>query len=232
MDHRPHGGLSVPFEAAWALRKAAAVAPATHNDRMLVTFEGPEGGGKSTALHLVADSLRTEGRVVVETREPGAGSFGAKIRGLLLEGDDLDHKAELMLFLADRAEHVARVVRPALERGETVLCDRFADSTVVYQGYARGLPIEEIRAWNSFVTGGLRPELTLLFDLAPSIGLARIAAKNRLDSQALSFHEKVRAGFLVEASRDPGRWRILDAASSPQAVLAEALRHIRSLSDR
>ena len=199
---------------------------------MFITFEGPEGAGKSTALATIAEKLRSLGHSVVTTREPGAGEFGKSIRQILLHGEDLDPKAELLLFLADRSNHVASIVRPALESGAIVLCDRYADSTVVYQSYARGLDIEFARAGNRFATGGLVPDLTLLFDLDPEIGLSRLTSKDRLDGQSIEFHRKVRDGFLVEAGMEPLRWRKVDASKNPEQVLEQAWQIIESKLNR
>lgn len=190
---------------------------------MFVTFEGTEGSGKSTALRGVAEALRARGLRVCESREPGAGPVGLAIRKVLLEGENLDPWCELFLFLADRANHVASVIRPALARGEVVLCDRHADSTVAYQGHARGLPVEKLRELNALATGGIRPDMTILLDLEPSIGLARLGERDRLDREPLDFHERVRAGFLAEQAADPGRFRIVDASQSPDRVRAEVL---------
>ena len=166
---------------------------------MFITFEGPEGAGKSTALAALAARLRLAGRKVLTTREPGAGDFGKRIREILLHGDDLDPKAELLLFLADRSNHVATIILPALAGGLIVLCDRYADSTLVYQAYARGLDEEFARAGNKFATGNLVPDLTLLFDLEPELGLARLTSKDRLDAQPLEFQASGYAkGFLRE----------------------------------
>ncbi|HWA82195.1 MAG TPA: dTMP kinase [Fimbriimonadaceae bacterium] len=189
---------------------------------MFVTFEGPEGGGKSTLIQSLAAGLQGQNREVVVTREPGAGPVGASIREILLHGDHLDPKAELFLFLADRAQHVSGLIRPALERGAWVLCDRHADSTVVYQGYGRGLDLDQLRAWNRFATGGLVPDVTFLLDLDPSAGLARIAAKDRLDAEPLEFHRRIRNGFLSEARLDPTRWVVLDASRPAAEVLLAA----------
>ncbi len=190
--------------------------------QMFITFEGPEGAGKSTTLAAIAQRLREMNFEVVTTREPGAGDFGKKIREILLHGDDLDAKAELLLFLADRSNHVAKLIRPALESGAIVLCDRYADSTQVYQAYARGLDEDFVRQGNRFATGGLLPDLTLLFDIEPAAGLARIQSKDRMDSLPIEFHQKVRAGFLLEATSQPERWRILDASASSDEVLESA----------
>jgi len=195
---------------------------------MFITFEGPEGAGKSTALAAIAERLRSRGFSVLTTREPGAGEFGRNIRQILLHGDDIDPKAELLLFLADRSNHVASIVRPALESGTIVLCDRYADSTIVYQAYARGLDLEFARTGNQFATGGLVPDLTLLFDLEPEIGLSRLTSKDRLDGQSIEFHRKVRDGFLTEAAREPHRWSKVDASQAPDQVLESAWSLIES----
>lgn len=194
---------------------------------MFITLEGPEGAGKTTALAALAHGLRGEGREVVTTKEPGAGETGAAIRDLLLHGEALPPATELFLFLADRANHVARVIRPALDGGKVVLCDRFADSTFVYQAAVRGLDPAFVRQANAFATGGLKPDLTLLFDLDPEIGLARLKAKDRLDLEPLDFHQKVRAGFLRLAEEEPVRFSILDATQNPEDLAQAALAAVR-----
>lgn len=194
---------------------------------MFITLEGPEGAGKTTALAALAHGLRGEGREVVTTKEPGAGETGAAIRDLLLHGEALPAATELFLFLADRANHVARVIRPALEGGKVVLCDRFADSTFVYQAAVRGLDAAFVRQANAFATGGLQPDLTLLFDLDPEVGLARLKAKDRLDLEPLEFHQKVRAGFLRLAEEESARFRILDATRNPEDLAEAALAAVR-----
>lgn len=189
---------------------------------MFVTLEGPEGGGKSTALAALARRLTEAGYDIVTTREPGATDFGRQVRHLLLEGPELVPESELFLFLADRADHVMRVVKPSLEAGRIVVCDRYADSTVVYQGYGRGLDVEVLRTLNALATAGLQPDLTLLFDLDPEVGLARLGPRDRLDQEPLDFHRRVRQGFLTEASRDPDRWVVLDAGRPAPEVEAGA----------
>lgn len=161
------------------------------------------------------------------TREPGAACGGA-IRQILLEGEAIDARTELFLFLADRAQHVASLIRPALAEGKIVLCDRHADSTVVYQGYGRGLDLEMLREWNAYATAGLKPSLTLLLDLDPNVGLLRLTRKDRLDGEPLSFHEKVRAGFLAEAKREPERWHVVHADKPVPEVVAACLAAIRA----
>jgi dTMP kinase len=195
---------------------------------MFITFEGPEGAGKSTALAALAERIRASGQGVVTTREPGAGAFGKSIREILLHGDDIDPKAELLLFLADRSNHVATLIRPALSEGKIVLCDRYADSTLVYQAFARGLDEEFARAGNRFATGNLVPDLTLLFDLDPEIGLGRIRTKDRLDAQPIEFHRRVREGFLKEAAGNPARWRIVDASQDANVVLEKCWEILKS----
>ncbi len=196
---------------------------------MFLTLEGPEGAGKSTLAATLAQRIEAAGREVLRTREPGAGALGAEIRKLLLEGEEIPRLSELFLFLADRAHHVERVIQPALEAGKVVLCDRFADSTVVYQGYARGLDIEELRNLNRIATQGMMPNLTLLLDLPAEIGLARLHNPDRLDSEPLSFHQKVRDGFLSEAQREPQRWVVLDARQSQEQVAKNAWIAVRDM---
>ncbi len=195
---------------------------------MFITFEGPEGAGKTTLINALQTRFVQIGREVVLTREPGAGDFGASIRQLLLEGDDISPPAELFLFLADRAENISRIVKPALQKGQIVLCDRHADSTVVYQGYARGLDVSELKKLNAMATQGLKPHLTILLDLPPQVGLSRQTKQDRLDRESLEFHQKVREGFLAEAKLDPNRWIILDAEKTPKEILEGCWNEIQS----
>lgn len=195
---------------------------------MFVTFEGPEGSGKSTAIRSVAERLLAQGYAVLTTREPGAGTFGAKIRQILLNEEAMPQWSELFLFLADRANHVETIIRPALRRGEIVLCDRHADSTVVYQGYARGLDIDQLRKLNDLATNGLRPDLTLLLDLPAEAGLARVTGPDRLDREPLAFHHAVRDGFLQEAKREPDRWRVIDATATAETVADDCFHAIEA----
>ncbi len=204
---------------------------------MFVTFEGPEGAGKSTALKIIASKLSELGHHVVTTREPGGGPLGKRIRQMLLEEGEVSAETELLLFLADRANHVQTIVVPALKEGSVVLCDRHADSTIVYQGYGRGLDLNFLKAGNQFATKGLTPDLTLLFDLDPKIGLERLDISektlfgpdkkrrdvNRLDREPLEFHRKVRNGFLELARSEPNRFVILDAEKGPEQLAQDAL---------
>ncbi len=198
---------------------------------MFITLEGPEGAGKTTLIRGLAERLRAEGRAVVTTREPGAGPVGGMIREILLGNNEIHPRAELLLFLADRAQHIEALIRPALAAGQVVLCDRHADSTVVYQGYGRGLDRDEMRRMNTHATGGLVPDLTLLLDVDPELGLQRQERADRLGGEGLEFHQRVREGFLSEAKREPTRWVVLNAQEpAPQVeerawkVIAERLR--------
>ncbi|MBV9851347.1 MAG: dTMP kinase [Armatimonadetes bacterium] len=193
---------------------------------MFITFEGVEGSGKTTQIARLAARLRAEGRQdVLTTREPGDGPLGQELRRLVLDppmGVDVDPLAELLILLADRAQHVARTIRPHLDGNGSVLCDRYADSSLAYQGYGRGLDLAEIERLNAYATRGLTPDLTVLLDLDPAVGLARQRARTRMEKEALAFHQRVRDGFLDIAARAPSRFLILDAAQSADAV-ADAL---------
>lgn len=195
---------------------------------MLITFEGPEGAGKTTIIRMVADRLTLRGHEVVVTREPGHGDFGAKVREILLSGEAIEPIAELFLFLADRAQHVVTCIRPALDRGAVVLCDRYADSTVVYQGYGRGLDLEWLREMNEVATSGLVPDMSLLLDLDPAVGLRRIQNPDRLDKESIEFHQRVRRGFLAEAERQPARWVVLSCDRPAGLVIGDAMQAIFS----
>ncbi|MES2461281.1 MAG: dTMP kinase [Armatimonadota bacterium] len=190
---------------------------------LFLTFEGPDGAGKTTQISRLAERLVSQGYTVTRTREPGGDRVGEKVRDLLLHGD-VSPEAELLLFAAARAQNVEAVVRPALTAGNIVLCDRFTDSTIAYQGYGRGLPLELIGQLNTFATRGLIPDRTFLLDLPPAEGLMRQRAgdQDRLDREALSFHERVRTGFLDTAKAEPKRITVLDARQ-PVAQISERL---------
>ena len=190
-----------------------------------VTLEGPEGAGKSTQIPLLAAWLEQQGHHVVSTRNPGGTAIGAQIRKVVLDAANtaMLPMAELLLYAADRAQHVNEVVEPALAAGHLVLCDRFGDSTMAYQGYGRGLDRETIRRLNDMATGGLVPDLTLLLDLPVETGLARVARareSDRLEIEAIAFHERLRAGYLAIACQEPGRFVVVDAGLEPSAVQA------------
>ncbi|OWP52110.1 dTMP kinase [Pseudomonas nitroreducens] len=197
---------------------------------LFITLEGPEGAGKSTNREYLAERLRERGIEVQLTREPGGTPLAERIRELLLDPSDekMAVDTELLLVFAARAQHLAEVIRPALERGAVVLCDRFTDATYAYQGGGRGLPVERIAQLESFVQGGLRPDLTLVFDLPVEIGLSRAAARGRLDrfeQEGRTFFDAVRNTYLDRARAEPARYRILDAAQS----LAEVQRDLDAL---
>ncbi len=196
---------------------------------LFVTFEGVEGSGKSTQIRLLAEALRSDGHRVCCTREPGGDPVAEAIREVLLrEGEPVGHRTETLLFVAARAQVVDCVIRPALEAGEIVLCDRFADSTVAYQGHARGLALDAVRRLNAFATGGLVPDLTLLLDLDPAIGLARQQDRNRMEAEALAFHQRVREGYLAEAALDAGRYRVFDASTAVTELQASIVSEVRA----
>lgn len=189
---------------------------------MFITFEGVEGAGKTTQIARLAARLRAAGRQdVLTTREPGDGPLGQELRNLALHppmGIFVEPRAELLIMLADRAQHVGQVIRPHLESGGVVLCDRYADSSVAYQGHGRGLDIEEIISLNAYATGSLVPDLTILLDLDPAVGLARQRERSVMEAQALPFHQRIRAGFRVLTEASPQRWLTLDASRPPEAV--------------
>ncbi len=186
---------------------------------LFVTFEGIEGSGKTTQSKLLAEALAARNMPVVLIREPGATPMGETVRALLLDPKvAICPKAETLLFLAARAQNVAERIRPALEEGTTVICDRFADSTLAYQGYARCGDISTIRVLNDYSTGGLWPDLTILLDLDPGTGLSRQQNRNRMEDEPLSFHERVRFGYLHEARSEPERFAVLDAGEKAEEL--------------
>jgi len=193
---------------------------------LFVTFEGIEGAGKSTHLRALAATLRGRGHAVTETREPGGTAAGGAIRRLLLGPDavPLTPLGELLLVCADRAQHVAEVVEPALGRGDVVLCDRFSYSTLAYQGYGRGLDLALVRSVDAAARRGTWPDVTILLDCPVGEGLrragARAGAADRFEREAVAFHERIRAGFLVIAAAEPERVVVVDATGAADAVSA------------
>lgn len=198
---------------------------------MFITLEGPEGSGKSSQLPALAEFLRSRGYTVLTTREPGGTPIGDQVRQVLtrMENQGMSPRSETLLFCAARAQLVDQVIRPALARGEVVISDRYADSTLAYQGYGHGNDLAVLRQLLHFATGGLWPELTLLLDVDSAAGLERRRSSggewNRLDDYALSFHQRVRQGYLDLARSQPERWVVVDAAQ-PMDAVQQALRQV------
>jgi dTMP kinase len=183
----------------------------------LIVFEGGEGSGKSTQATLLAARLEA-----VLTREPGGTEVGARIRRIVLDtevGTSLDVRAEALLMAADRAQHVAEVIRPALSRGEDVVCDRFTGSTLAYQGYGRGLDVDELAQLSSWATAGLEADVVFLLDVPDEMAVSRMKREpDRMELAGSDFHRRVNEGYLSLAAADPGRWRVIDGAGSVQEV--------------
>ena len=210
---------------------------------LFITFEGPDGSGKTTQIELLAKRLRDQGHEVLITREPGGTSIGDQIRAVVhdVKNVEMRRETEFLLYSASRAQLVRQVIRPHLERGGTVLCDRFADSSMAYQGYGRELDLDIVRRITQFATGGLCPDLTVYLDLPVEVGLQRKESAhaaqagewNRLDQQTLDFHQQVRQGYLRMAEADPERWLAVDAVQSiPDTQAAIRARLERLLSER
>ncbi|MFC3862801.1 dTMP kinase [Deinococcus antarcticus] len=204
---------------------------------LFITFEGSEGAGKSTQLARLVEALQGVGIAAVVTREPGGTPFGTRVREVLLDPElDMHALPEFLLYSASRAQLVQDVIRPALERGEVVICDRYFDSSLAYQGAGRGLPLPLLQSVTREVTGGLKPDLTILLDLDPVTGLERAARRgqpDRLERADLSFHQRVRQGFLDLARQEPQRFTVLDATHPPertaQAVWKAVQAHLNPL---
>lgn len=199
-----------------------------------ITLEGGDGAGKTTVLGRVAAYLQNHSMPYIITREPGGIEIAEKIRSIILNPAHtaMDSRTEALLYAAARSQHLAEVVEPALQQGLTVLCDRFVDSSLVYQGHARGLGIGNVQSINDFATGGLKPDLTFYLDVDPEVGLARIAANqdrevNRLDLENLSFHQKVREGYQQVVQSDPDRVVVLDANRPIHLVEQDIVRTLK-----
>jgi len=195
---------------------------------LFVTFEGPEGSGKTTQLRALHQHLLSQGRPVYVTREPGGTRIGGLVRDILLNPDhtEMQRATEILLFSAARAQLVGQEIRPRLQRGEIVLSDRYADSTLAYQGYGLGLDLETLRTITRFATGGMLPDLTFYLDVPADVGLARkrgqdAAQWNRMEQRPLEYHQRVRAGYMEMAQADPRRWRILDTTQPFDQVQAD-----------
>jgi dTMP kinase len=187
---------------------------------LFITFEGTEGAGKSTLIRQLAKSLQVCGHSTTVTREPGGSKTAEAIREIILK-NAMPPWTELFLYEAARADHMSKVILPALERGGVVLCDRFTDSTLAYQGYARGLPWKQVQALNKIATMGRTPDLTVLLDIDPAFGLRRAREQTRFEAEGVEFQSKVRKGFLKSRAENPRRWLTLNAASGTPEELAE-----------
>ncbi len=200
---------------------------------VFITFEGGEGAGKSSLIEQIARQLASEGYQVVKTREPGSTHLGEHIRTLLLDHGscEISPYSELCLFLASRAQHIQDVIAPALQQRKIILCDRFNDSTIAYQGAARGLGLEKVEQFCNFICQGLQPILTLYLDVDPALGLSRARGDtphlDRIESEGIPFHALIREAFREIQKKDPSRFRLLDASQSQEVVTAEAMLSIR-----
>ena len=207
---------------------------------MFITLEGIEGSGKTTQIDRLAEFLEDSGMKCVTTRQPGGTVIGENIRSILLNpaNHTLQPMTELLLYLADRAQHINEIIKPALAAGKTVICDRYFDATLVYQGYARGLSVQLLLELHQILFDNLKPDVTLLLDLSPQQGLGRawqqlnsgqrVGHESRFENEAVAFHNKVRTGYLELARLEPQRFCIIDAAQSPDQVFAEIRKTLSS----
>lgn len=201
-----------------------------------ITFEGPEGSGKSTQIHLLAEALQARGLRVLATREPGGTRIGNRIRAVVLDQayTEMSPRAETLLYNAARAQIVDEVIQPALARGMHVLCDRYADSTLAYQGYGHNQSLDDLRRLGAYATGGLTPDLTVYLDIDPERGLQRKEAGdatewNRFEQRELDYHRAVHAGYLALARAEPDRWQVVDADRDECDIHAEILARVEAL---
>ena len=196
-----------------------------------ITFEGPEGSGKTTVLNQI-NKLLSENYNVISTREPGGESTGEEIRNILLDGENIDIRTEALLFAASRREHLVEKVIPALKNNKVVLCDRYIDSSLAYQGYARGIGIEKVKKINEFAINGLYPDLTIYLDIDAEVGRERILknqrSQNRLDKETLTFHQKVIEGYKTLIKTNPERFKVVDATQSIESVISDTYEIILS----
>ena len=192
---------------------------------LFITFEGTDGCGKTTQIEMLKDYFEKQGRTVLLTREPGAKGLGTKLREILLNYDgEVSPVCESFLFLADRAQHVDTIIKPAVAKGEIVLCDRHTDSTVAYQGYGRELDIEQIKMLNNIATSGLKPDLTFIFDIDIDTAQKRVGKnKDRMESAGIEFFKRVRNGYLEIAKQEPERVKVLDGSKSIETIHNELL---------
>jgi dTMP kinase len=235
MDDKP--GVPVLADFMSSLRgRPLGVPEAVIGRGAFIVFEGGEGAGKSTQVELLAQALIAQGREVMVTREPGATEVGARIRSLLLDRLNgplsVAPRSEALLYAADRADHVASVVRPALATGSVVISDRYIDSSLAYQGAGRTLPAEEISWLSAWATGGLKPDLVVLLDIDPAAGLSRVDGRgsaDRLEVEAPDFHERVRYKFLDLAAADPRRYLVVDATRPRDQIAAKVIGRVETL---
>ena len=211
---------------------------------MFITLEGIEGSGKTSQMERLQRFLEDRGVECVSTRQPGGTRIGENIRSILLDPSNsaLVPMAELLLYMADRAQHIFELIKPSLEAGKTVICDRYFDATLVYQGFARELNLELIRQLHQILFDDLKPDITLLLDLSPQVGLARAweqlntgqrdGHESRFEAEAVAFHEKVRAGYLELARLEPDRIRIIDAAQTHDQVFTEISKILSAIMDK
>ena len=198
---------------------------------LFITFEGGEGAGKTTLIESLSQFLLKQNKEVLRVREPGGTALGEKVRDLLLNpAFQIDPHAELCLFLASRSQQIQEVILPALNQNKVVLCDRFNDSSIVYQGYARGLGVEKVKEMCQFISDGVEPDLTFYLDLDPSLGLTRASLqreKDRIESEGSSFHQKIREGYLKIAQKEKKRFHLIDAKASKEEVYQQVLTILR-----
>ena len=211
---------------------------------MFITFEGIEGSGKTSQIQSVQTYLKDRGHAVVMTREPGSSDIGCQIRSILLDtrNKGLNPLAELFLYMADRAQHLNETVKPGLSAGKIILCDRYYDATLAYQGYARGLDIQLISRLHRLAFAGMKPDVTILLDLAPETGLARAwrqidngqrtGTETRFEEETLAFHNKVRHGYLALADGEPQRFKVVDASGSQDHVKREIITILENIIGR
>ena len=197
---------------------------------LFITFEGGEGAGKTTLIEELSLALTKKGHSVLKTREPGGTKLGEQIREILLQyTGPISPYSELCLFLASRAQHIMEVINPGLEQGKVVLCDRFNDSSIAYQGAARELGVKEVETFCSFISEKLKPDLTIYLDLDPEVGLKRasnVGKHDRIESETLNFHQKIREGFFAIQRQEPKRFHLIDAKRTPETVFHEAMKII------
>ncbi len=212
--------MSVPSRRLRGVTAPASLAPVYPSTGLFVCFEGGEGSGKSTQAQRLGQWLDAAGYAVRLTFEPGDTAVGRDLRRIVLspETDALAHRTEVLLYAADKAEHVESVVAPALARGEVVVTDRYVDSTLAYQGAGRSLDVAEVEQVARWATGNLRPQLTVLLDLEPSAGLSRFEGRDRIEGESLDFHRRVRAAFLTLAAADPDHYLVLDARDAVEEI--------------